>query len=426
MAEKTRLSNIAFFCPSRGFGGAENLVLKLSGVLISRGYSVTIIDYSGGIVISDLSGVPGISFIEYEDNKPVFVKDVSHIICSSYWVETIKEQVVAADKVFLLIWFIHPYHIFRFIKPIPRARAYFLYLSYRNKIARMFELINRKGSLKFMDYENYYMADKYFNFNFKPEYLPIPITTNAVFNKKPIATENLSVTWIGRLAPEKGPILLYVLDQVREYSIRKGLNVNFYIVGSGLFENSLNDYIKNNVFDYVKIYRIDFISPEDLPEFLSDKSLLFAMGTAALEGGAQRIPTVLLDYSYFDYLKIKEKGYRFKWLYQTENFTLGSDIFNSFVSLDKKNKMCIDDVFAIILNTTDRETVALDCYNYTINNHNINSVVSKLLNDLDSCSYSTGDLSSFDLAKSKMELLIDKVHIHGVNAKRRLNGKPRI
>jgi len=274
-----------------------------------------------------------------------------------------------------------------------------------------------------MDFENYHIADKYFNLGFPPEYLPIPITCNDVFNKQPVVSENISAVWIGRLAPEKVPILLYVLDQVRDYSIRKRITVNFYIAGTGLSENLLNEYIDNNVFDYVKIFRTDFILPADLPQFLSDKSLLFAMGTAALEGGAQRIPTILLDYSYLDYLKIKEKGYRFKWLYQTKDFTLGSDIFNSFGSPDNESYMDIDTIFEVILDSTEREAVAFDCYNYTINNHNIKSILSKLLADLDSCSFSTEELSRTDLNKSKIELFLDKLQINGVLAKKRLLGK---
>jgi len=404
------MKNIAFFYPSKEFGGAENLIIRVSKVLISMGHKITIIDYKGGMVISNLLNIPGICFLEYEDNKTIIVKDVTHLVSFSLWIEKIRNQIQTQNRIFLLIWFIHPYHIFHLIHPLPEKLAKFVYFKYKSKIIQMLTLMNDKGSLQFMDFENYFISKEYFKLHFKPKYLPIPV--NCDVNKQKVQTfsEEISIVWIGRLALEKVNILLYVLDQVREYSIKNQGFIHFYIVGTGSYKGSLNEYIANNNFEYLKIIRIDRILPENIPDFLSGKRVLFAMGTTALEGGAEKIPTVLVDYSYSDYNKIKQKGYKFKWLYQTKDFKVGSDIFKSHKFINTENQMTIDDIFEIILDPSASEVIGNKCYNYSIENHRMESVVGKLLDDLESCSFTISKLLEFNLDKNIFELTSDNAY----------------
>ncbi len=253
------MKNIAFFYPSKEFGGAENLIIKLSKVMISFGHKITIIDYRNGKVISNLSNITGISFLEYEDGKTVIASEITHMVSYSKWIEKIRNQIVTQSKVMLLIWFIHPYHIFNLIQPLSKKPGKFIYFKYKSKIRQMLTLMNDNDSLQFMDFENYFIPKKYFKLNFNPKYLPIPI--NHYANNQQVRTfpEEISLAWIGRLCIEKVNILIYVLDQVREFSIRTHHFIHFYIVGSGSYEAALNEYITNNNFEYLKIIRIDLI-----------------------------------------------------------------------------------------------------------------------------------------------------------------------
>jgi len=405
------INSIGFFCPSREFGGAENLVIKISKELIRRGIRVTIIDYENGIVTSILSKTEEIELITYEDGRKFLVRNVTHIISFSYWIETIIQLLVTESKIFLLFWFIHPYHIFHLIKPIQSSRASYIYLNYIKKIRFMLSLMNEKGSLKFMDRENFFIAKEYFKLDFNPDFIQIPvINKDHVLIKSKKESEELGVAWIGRLPQEKVNILLYVLSQVRQWSLMNKKNIHFYIVGNGLAEGLLNDFLRVNDFKYLKITRIPHILPEEIPEFLNGKKLMFAMGTSALEGGAEKIPTILLDYTYYNFQKIIRKGYKFKWLFQTVDFNLGSDIFKSRGLIKQENHLTIDDVFNVILDPVKRDSVAEKCYDYCIKNHTIEVVILKLMTVLENCRLSADDLSVININKNRIELAFDKVY----------------
>ena len=411
------MKNIAFFCPSKVFGGAENLIIRVSKAMIILGYEITIIDYKEGVIITSLLNIPEIRFLEYEDDKTLMVKDVTYMVSFALWIDKIRNQIIAQNRIFLLIWFIHPYHIFNLIKPLPKKPAQYVYVHFKRKIKQMLEEMDLKGSLKFMDYENYYISKKYFKLNFEPEYLQIPVNYNIIKKESKTVSEELSIVWIGRLPSYKVNSLIYVLDRIREYSIRTRRFLHFYIVGSGSSEGLLEGYIDNHHFKYIKIIRMDKILPENIPDFLSGKKLLIAMGTAALEGGVEKVPTILLDYSYYNYKKILQKDYKFKWLYKTKDFTLGSNIFKSHKFLKKENNLDIDDIFDIILDPLKSEAVALECYNYSFHHHNMETVVHKLLDDLESCTFTIHELSNIKLNKSLFERIVDNAYIIGRKAK---------
>lgn len=416
-------NKIAFFHPSKEFGGAENLIIRLSKDLISRGYGITIIDFTNGAVISKLLDLQGINFIEYEIDKPFVVKNVTHLISFSLWIERIRNQLKPQNDFRILIWVIHPYHIFDLIHPLQKKSASILFYSYIGKITRMLELMNENGGLKFMDFENFFISKEYFKFNFNPEFLQIPIIKNNDINSSPATSDGFSLAWIGRLSLEKVNSLIFALDQVRKYSIRNRCLIHFYIVGSGSDQGLLDNYQRTQDLQYLKIVRIDGILPEEIPGFLKGKKLLFAMGTSALEGGNEKIPTVLLDYSYCDYEKIQQKDYKFKWLHQTKDYKLGSDIFKSYEFLRTENNLTIDDIFEVLSDPSKIEEVGLECYNYSIRNHSMEVVTDKLLYSLESDKLTFSEFSGLDLKKNLFEFLLDKSYNYAIDTKKLLFNK---
>lgn len=406
------LEKICFFHPSKTeFGGAELLVIRLARELSSQGIRISVIDYREGNVISRLSDINNIQFIQFEDGKSISLKTVKYMVTFSLWLEHIRKRFIDAEEVIALVWCIHPYHIFDMIKPLPRWLASIIYRNHIRKISELFAIMNKAGGLKFMDFENYYIPRGYFYLPFEPSFIQIPVSFPVNTEQSVARPDEINIAWIGRLSIEKVNVLIYALDQVITYCSRNRVRARFFIIGSGSAEEKLNEYSKKNEDIYVKIIREKSILPEDIPLFLSSINLYFAMGTAALEGGAKNIPTILLDYSKRSYRQIRRNGYKFKWLYQTNNFNLGSNIFKSYSYLKEIDSMTINDVFNIIEDPDRSKEVADACYNYTAANHKISIVANILKDNLEKCELKVGRIISFDISKNLFERAADRLYL---------------
>ena len=201
---------------------------------------------------------------------------------------------------------------------------------------------------------------------------------------------------------------------------QKNIFIDFYIVGSGSAGIVLNRYLDDYSSDHINIKRIEMIPPEDLREFLKDKKLLFAMGTSALEGGILGLPTILLDYSYYDYRKIIKKGYKFKWLYQTRDYKIGSNIFKNFKAIESENKLEMDDIFDTIIDPVKSKEIAQNCQKYSYIHHRMGVVIQKMSEILKNASFTIQELVVYDLSKNIFERVSDSVYIFGKKIKKNI------
>ena len=135
-------------------------------------------------------------------------------------------------------------------------------------------------------------------------------------------------------------------------------------------------------------YEIHFeneIEANQLDNYLINNcSILFAMGTAALEGAKLGIPTVLLDISY----KKISKEYNYRWLYERDGMTLGENINEvSAESLDINSlELKINQYFE------EFEKVSEKTLEYFNTNHNLENTCSKLLKKINNSSAQWGKI----------------------------------
>ena len=94
-------------------------------------------------------------------------------------------------------------------------------------------------------------------------------------------------------------------------------NMEFVVIGSGRDLEKVRSFVKD--LEEINIEFVGEVPFEEATLHISRLDLLFAMGTSALEGAKQFVPTILTDYS-FDAIK---GLYRFQMIYQKEGYSVG-------------------------------------------------------------------------------------------------------
>ena len=96
------------------------------------------------------------------------------------------------------------------------------------------------------------------------------------------------------------------------------------------------------------------------------------MGTSALEGAACGIPTVLVDACH----RIFPRSYKFKWLFESHEYSLGRFIDNSITDWYGHT---IEEMIAAISDPINRLELSKKTKKYVIANHSIQSTWDKLI-----------------------------------------------
>jgi hypothetical protein len=126
------------------------------------------------------------------------------------------------------------------------------------------------------------------------------------------------MAWLGRLSDFKIHILLRTLERASAYAARTRQAIVFHVVGDGPEEARIAGGQYEH--EWFSIVRAGILVNEALDEyFVTNVDLLAAMGTSALEGARLGVPTILLDVSY----GAVPASYRFRWLHESDRFTLG-------------------------------------------------------------------------------------------------------
>ena len=113
------------------------------------------------------------------------------------------------------------------------------------------------------------------------------------------------------------------------------------------------------------------MSRDDLPAFLTDIDIGFAMGMSALDFANHGVPTVSLDYSY----KAIKHNYRFKWLNERTEFNLAEDITSAHVDVTTDSLQEI--IHSVINEKPKRVNESIE---YVRKNHSLASVSDRFLN----------------------------------------------
>ena len=411
-------NKICFFFPYKELSGVPVLFSRLANHLSASSHDLTIyiIDYSDGTMVVNLKLNDNIIILPFEDGKQITPPNDALLIMQSILPYSIRPELKISPETRILFWNLHPDCLIPSFIPFPffrnlQNKSFKLYVLLANLIYR--KLVNdlqsfvddavQKKSLVFMDKANYEKTGKYLFLKFDNiEYLPVPaISSIRIKNTMVESPTELNFTWIGRLCDFKFHILVYTIKQLSLISIKKSLKIKFSIIGDGPYKNEL---INLNVeHDKFKLEILGSIKPEQLDQYLLEHTdVLAAMGTSALEGAKLGIPTILLDISYYPI----KKDYKFRWLHESIDFDLGHPISEEDYKEGNNNlNKMLDD---LLLNY---KIISNNSISYFRINHDINSVIKKLLIKINEAKLIYSEINPSILKKSVLRRIFDLRHI---------------
>ena len=348
-------SCIVFYFPYRSIGGVSVLFLRIARMLC-RDRKVILMDLVDGYMARHLPA--GVDFVPI-DQKHILPADSVLVMQGCYpWRIPGFEKFPSSSRI--LFWNLHPDNFFPHLFYGMRNHAikrfiYLLCTYFRMKRGRKFidHLIER-NSLQFMDAANFMGTCSHLGISpSKPKsYLRI-MTDDPMPIKR--ATKNYESSslrrfgWVGRIDDFKTPILMHVLLRLSQLKLE---NMEFVVIGSG------GDLEKvRSLANELKEMKVEFVGEVPFEEAslqISQFDLLFAMGTSALEGAKQSVPTVLTDYS-FDAIK---GLYRFQMIYQKEGYSVGERIASDHLESECSLNSLIEEV------CNHRELHGQKCYDY--------------------------------------------------------------
>jgi len=314
--------------------------------------------------IYELLTYRNIDHILFLDNNLFFnsIKKIENndiIVITTISVDIIK---IFPKNPYLIFWVVFPETIIEIFK-ISFIKNYYL--------ARKFiYILNKYNAIYVMD-DN---CNKHINNYYKctPPYLPIPVkiieNKYLLKNHSNILTTNFS--YIGRAQVWKiRPLikLLIDLDKILLY------NTFFYIYTDDAF--SFKKALKDLTIEHIKLCFIEKFHIDKIIDHMLDNNvnLNFAMGTSALDTAKVGIPTILIDATYS---KLPD-NYKYLWLFDTQNYNLGSIIDSNFSNFAERAKHINMIMYDLI---TDNINISNKCYNYIFNHHNIIDISKSFIN----------------------------------------------
>lgn len=377
------------FYPSQELGGAELLLSRLADKLVERGNKVTIID-SEKEIISKNSNNANLSKLTIKNDRPIFI-DSDYLIAFASHISSLRQYVSSNEECKVVFWSIHPLNAI-YLMPRIGEKLFQINFNFFKKInsiffsaevnvrKRLLESLAAEAAFISMDSENTQMIEKYYEIKYDVSFVPVPVDVpvEVSLERKEICNEVISVAWYGRLCDFKVHALIYLISEL--VKIKSKFDFILIIIGDGSFR-----YLVEQAVLSAKIsadFKGSMPNREAKAYINRNADVVFAMGTAALEAAAMGIPTILADASYsrIDF------PYKFNWLYQTRNFTLGRFV-NKSMSIQGHS---ITEIFQEI---HDNQYVHVNAsYEYVKNNHEINHVTSLIEN---ACTQSRMSLKRF-------------------------------
>ena len=207
---------------------------------------------------------------------------------------------------------------------------------------------------------------------------------------KKIKDNCVRIIWLGRIDLEfKIHILKKVLLDIDFFSKESKESFVFDIIGNGPGLEELKLFVEENLI--LKVNFLGEIESNDLLSVISQYDLGFAMGTSALDIAAKKVPTILLDFSYSEVLK-----YNYRWIFETDKYTLGRDI-NLLSEIDIDSMKSIKDIFIELNN--DKNLISQKCFDYVYKTHSSKSALKKLNFHISSSKFTLNDVYKYRLTK---------------------------
>lgn len=363
------MNNVIFCYPSMSIGGAQLLFIRCAKYLSSNSkFQVFYIDYKNGFARKELKEEK-VTFINYIDEEKIQLLKNSILIAPLSYIDIVNSKFKLSQNNYFFFWSIHPMNIAGKIKR--RDSFYFMTKKNRRRIGTLLKELSIIGVIKYMDYSNYLSASKVFSFNLNNiEYIPIPIDNNNIIDKNDIKKRNvlinkISFLWLSRLDSDKINTLLTFMNELEVSS--KINSIVLYVVGDGT--ELVNLKRKSPKYNYDIVF-LGKKHGNELDSFIdSNVDIGLAMGTSALEIAKRGKPVIVKGLLSKVHDAGKLNDYIF--LHEEYGFSLGTP--------DKKDEFQAN--FQTKLNEVIRnyDEVAIKSYEYTIENHLLTSVSSKLI-----------------------------------------------
>lgn len=371
--------NVYFYYPSKCLGGAELLFYRLAKELKSGGVvNPIIIDYENGYLHSHLKDT-NIDVVCCDSIKKPLIDGGVLILPPSHLLD-MDRDVEIGKNLKVLLWSIHPLNIesllalFPFLhnKKISKRKIIYSLLSYFNfrNFRVLYEKLLEYNALAFMDKANFKSVNFLTASNRAPTYIPIPVDmavlNHAITDEKDIDKNHVfSVGWVGRLSNFKLKSVEKIYKDLVEITNTHCMRVDFYIVGNGDGFHQTQKICVST--PYLNIKFMGPIPADELDKFIIENiDLMIAMGTSCLDSAKLAKPSLLIDV----FPKEIPDIYHYKWLYETEGFTLGEYIENDVAT----GHRLVD----IIVNT-DLQEQGSRCQEYVYQHHNISRIADSLI-----------------------------------------------
>ncbi|MFD1359102.1 hypothetical protein ACFQ4X_14375 [Fictibacillus halophilus] len=390
MNSLNKIENITFFYPSRVVGGAEYLFIRLANKLSELGYKVFIVDYKDGFLRKNV--IKDVTVIDYFEGEKVEFTFNTHLILPPLFLNKMKELFSVSNnkRINCFFWSIAPHNVVSGIRGFHRFSSLFKLNEYEKyffcvrpvkslKIKKILNELHDSNGIFFMDYPNYLKNQEIFRLKFDPKYIPIPIE-EPIQDKSPKTYKNKKITlaWYGRLGGEKVEALMKVLKDINTlYKEGKVTDlIEFLVIGDGEHLSDVEKFASKNISFTIKF--LGTLGNEEAKELIAEKvDLAFAMGTSALEIGQTMTPVVSLDFS----LKPFPSDYKYCWIFERKGYSVGNQ-----VRAKLPNKHTMENIINDL--NEDYENLAYHSYKYVNKNHNLNKIISMLIEALAENNYS--------------------------------------
>ena len=368
LSENRFKSKLTIYNPTPYFGGASILFLRIFKKFRENNIDVVVIDYYDGFIASRSSA--------YDENIIKVSKDLKlnasyegledrAFLCTTTQLCSLKSFChinKINPKVFM--WVVHPFEASISFIPfgitvatvfgLHFAKLYTSFFPIRKHFLKKLMLDGiKKNYIHFMDGSCFDTSCYFLTVNredIKSSLLPIPAEAERELQWRGFDEKKgfLHICYFGRVEDFKiGPLLGLILELEKIHTKNK-FGIKLTIIGGGRDLEKVSDFVKTSI-SYNVVFK-GVMENKAAKIWMSENiDVLFAMGTAALDGSSIGIPTVLLNPTYcnlkhiskpkinkynlketkkfiidsFRYLNSDSGLYDTNWLYKQKEFNLG-------------------------------------------------------------------------------------------------------
>ncbi|MDR1501571.1 MAG: glycosyltransferase [Prevotella sp.] len=378
------VKDIVFFYgdSASSLGGIQTVFASLSEELQNRNYNIWIVDKFPEFFCK-ISKISRNQCIKFDYTRQIVVPDNAVVICSLGHANL--QGNVVGKNIRLLYWSLFDY--FSFYLGLSKVLLKFGFLNFtknydklhfwinifngklQDRMKRFLQLADIRKGLLFMTEEHILLNEQWYKMRLENrKVLPLCVRIDGnVKTLRPLSNE-INICWLGRFVEFKFFSIKYLLKKIEEYAISNpSKRIKFILIGNGAWRGRVErECRKYKSFD---IQLTGWQYPEKVKEiFINEVDVLFAHGTAALDGAKVGLPTVIVSGSY-DEIPSEKK---ICWLYEAE----GKGNVGSLN--EKRNSVhSFSDIMSMLI--CDNITIGKKCYDHVERNFDVSKVASDLL-----------------------------------------------